>query len=273
MRTLITIFAAAMILMMIAACEETVTQKEIVEKSELNPPLGLRSITGDTQVTLRWYSSNYEDDFGGYLIYQATGNYERIAPETMPSAFTVADTVKVDLDGSPPTVHTILGLENGYPSNIVTDTPRPFGTATIYQQEAEPDQQAGFDFSEGLEVPYLDSDCDIFLDVYTIADNLHYSLTSPDQASSALRTTEIQDMGYTDSFDQIDISPEEGWDPDYSVDVLDMVNHTFALKTEDDNFVKLRVLSTSLPSDDPAWVRFEYGYQTISGDPNFKTLP
>jgi hypothetical protein len=291
MRTLITIFAAAMILMMIAACEETVTQKEIVEKSELNPPLGLRSITGDTQVTLRWYSSNYEDDFGGYLIYQATGNYERIAPETMPSAFTVADTVKVDLDGSPPTVHTILGLENGttysfaltaideditresYPSNIVTDTPRPFGTATIYQQEAEPDQQAGFDFSEGLEVPYLDSDCDIFLDVYTIADNLHYSLTSPDQASSALRTTEIQDMGYTDSFDQIDISPEEGWDPDYSVDVLNMENHIFALKTDDNNYVKLRVLSTSLPSDDPAWVRFEYGYQTISGDPNFKTLP
>lgn len=290
MRTLMTVFAALMILMMITGCEETVTQIETVERSELNPPLGLRSITGDGQVTLRWYASNYEDDFGGYLIYQAAGDYEQIAPETMPAGFTAAETLLV-FGGSTPTVHTILGLDNGttysfaltavdegvtkesYPSNIVTDTPRPFGTATIYQQEAEPDQQAGFDFSEETAVPYLDSECDIFLDVYTIADNLHYSLTSPDQASAALRTTEIQDMGYTGSFDDISISPAMGWDPDYSVDVLNMENHTFALKTEDNNYVKLRVLSTGSDGENLAWVRFEYGYQTIPGDPNFKPLP
>jgi hypothetical protein len=290
MRTLIAVLAALVILMMVTGCEETVTQIETVERSELNPPLGLRSITGDMQVTLRWYSSNYEEDFGGYLIYQATGDYEQIAPETMPSAFTAVETLEV-FGGSPPTVHTILGLENGttysfaltamdegvtkesYPSNIVADTPRPFGTATIYQQEAEDEHLAGFDFSEGVEVAYLDSDCDIFLDVYTITDNLHYSLTSPDQASAALRTTEIQDMGYTESFDDISISPAMGWDPDFSVDVLNMENHTFALKTEDNNYVKLRVLSTGSDGENQSWVRFEYGYQTIPGDPNFKPTP
>ncbi len=290
MKTLIALLAAAMVLIVIAGCEETVTKIETVERSELNPPLGLRSITGDGQVTLRWYSSNFEDDFGGYLIYQATGDYEQVAPETMPSAFTAVETLLV-FGGSPPTVHTILGLDNGatysfaltttdegvtkesYPSNIVTDTPRPFGTATIYQQEAETEHLSGFDFSEGIMVPYLDGDCDIFLDVYTITDNLHYSLTSPDQASSALRTTEIQDMGYTGSFDDINISPALGWDPDYSVDVLNMENHTFALKTDDNNYIKLRVLSTGSDGTDQAWVRFEYGYQTIPGDPNFKTTP
>jgi len=290
MRTLIAALTALVILMMVTGCEETVTQIETVERSELNPPLGLRSITGDMQVTLRWYSSNYEEDFGGYLIYQATGDYEQLAPETMPSAFTVVETLLV-VNDSPSTVHTILGLDNGtaysfaltatddgitkesYPSNIVADTPRPFGTAQIYQQEAEDEHLAGFDFSEGIEVPYLDSDCDIFLDVYTIADNLHYSLTSPDQASAALRTTEIQDMGYTESFDDISISPAMGWDPDFSVDVLSMENHTFALKTEDNNYVKLRVLSTGSAGENQSWVRFEYGYQTIPGEPNFKPTP
>jgi len=290
MRTLLSIFAAVMILMMIVGCEETVTKIETVERSELNPPLGLRSITGDGQVTLRWYSSNFEDDFGGYLIYQATGDYEQIAPETMPSAFAVLETLVV-FGGSPPTVHTILGLDNGttysfaltttdegvtkesYPSNIVSDTPRPFGTAKIYQQEAETEHLAGFDFSEDMMVPYLDGDCDIFLDVYTITDNLHYSLTSPDQADGSLRTTEIQDMGYTGSFDDIDISPAQGWDPDYSVDVLNMENHTFALKTDDNNYIKLRVLGTGSDGTNLSWVRFEYGYQTIPGDPNFKTMP
>jgi hypothetical protein len=289
-RTILVFSAMLLVLMFIMGCEETVTKIETVEKSELNPPLGLRSITGDGQVTLRWFSSNFEEDFGGYLIYQATGNYQQLAPESLPAAFTVVDTLEV-FGGTPPTVHTVLGLDNGitysfalttidesitkesYPSNIVTDTPRPFGTATIYQQEAETEFLAGFDFSSEINVPYMDSDCDIFLDVYTIGDNLHYSLTSPDQADPTLRTTEIQDMGYTESFDIIDVSPTQGWDPDYSVDVLNMEDHTFALKTEDNNFVKLRVLSTGTDGTNKAWMRFEYGYQTVSGDPNFKITP
>ncbi|MFC1683563.1 hypothetical protein ACFL0G_05110 [Candidatus Zixiibacteriota bacterium] len=287
MRTILTFALTIICLMLVWGCEETVTKIQTVEQSELNPPLGLRSITGDGQVTLRWYSSNYEEDFGGYIIYQATGNHQQLAPETLPVAFAAIETLVV-FSGSPPTVHTVVGLDDGttysfaltttdtdiskesYPSNIVADTPRPFGTAKIYQQESS--ENSGFDFSEEVTVSYNSSDCDIFLDVYTITDNLHFSLTSPDQADPTLRTTMIQDMGYTESFDTIDISPIQGWDPDYSVDVLDMTDHTFALKTEDNNYVKLRILSTGGASPDQ-WVEFEYGYQTISGDPNFKVTP
>lgn len=287
MRTILALFVVALSLMLIWGCEETVTKIQTVEKSELNPPLGLRSITGDGQVTLRWFASNYEEDFGGYLVYQATGNYHQVAPEELPAAFAAIETLEV-FGGSPPTVHTVVGLTNGttysfaltavdegltkesYPSNIVADTPRPYGTAKIYQQEA--DSLSGFDFSEETRVSYTDSECDIFLDVYTIADNLHFSLTSPDQANPSLRTTEIQDLGYTDSFDDMDISPEDGWDPDYSVDVLNMQGHIFALKTEDNNYVKLRVLATGGTHPDQ-WVQFEYGYQGVPGDPNFKITP
>lgn len=286
MRAIWVLFVVVLSSILIWGCEETVTEIKTVPQSELNPPLGVRSITGDSQVTLRWYSSNYEDDFGGYLVYQATGDHEQLAPEELPAAFDVIDTLYAG--GTTPTVHTVLGLSNGstysfalttfdvdltkesYPSNIVADTPRPYGTAKIYQQESS--EHSGFDFSAEVTVSYTDADCDIFLDVYTIADNLHYSLTSPDQANPSQRTTEIQDMGYTDSFDTIDISPTQGWDPDYSVDVLNMEEHTFALKTEDNNYVKLRILDTGGASPDQ-WVEFEYGYQTISGDPNFKTTP
>jgi hypothetical protein len=185
--------------MLIWGCEEKVTQT--VERSELNPPLGLRSITGDGQVTLRWYSSNYEVDFGGYIVYQAEGDYQQVAPEVLPTAFEAIDTL-FNLGGMPSTVHTVLGLSNAttysfalravddaltkqsYPSNIVADTPRPYGTATIYQQESS--LHSGFDFSEDVTVSYTDVQCDIFLDVYTIADNLHFSLTSPDQANPTL---------------------------------------------------------------------------------------
>lgn len=287
MRTILALVVVALSLMLIWGCEETVTEIKTVERSELNPPLGLRSITGDGHVTLRWYVSNYEEDFGGYLVYQATGDYHQVAPEQLPAAFTAVETLWA-FGGSPDTEYTVLGLTNGttysfalaaidedltkesYPSNIVADTPRPYGTATIYQQES--DNYSGFDFSEEIAVSYTDADCDIFLDVYTIAGNLHYSLTSPDQAIATLRTTEIQDLGYTDSFDDIDISPEDGWDPDYSVDVLDMAGHTFALKTEDDNYVKLRVLGTG-GADPDQWVQFEYGYQSVPSDPNFKITP
>jgi hypothetical protein len=284
MRTVLVLFVALSAIL-IWGCEETVTKT--VERSELNPPLGLRSITGDSQVTLRWYASNYEEDFGGYVIYQATDDYQQIAPEELPAAFEAVDTLEV-FGSSSPTIHTVLGLANGttysfalravdenltkqsYPSNIVSDTPRPYGTATIYQQESS--QHSGFDFSEEVTVPYTDTQCDIFLDVYTIATNLHFSLTSPDQANPTLRTTVIQDLGYTESFDTIDISPMQGWDPDYSVDVLNMEDHTFALKTEDNHFVKLRVLDTG-GTDPNQWVLFEYGYQTVPGDPNFKIAP
>jgi hypothetical protein len=287
MKVISALFVILLSLMFIWSCEETVTKIATVEKSELNPPLGLRSITQDGKVTLRWYASNYEEDFGGYLVYQATGNYMQLAPEELPAAFTSVETLEV-FAGSPPTEYTVLGLTNGttysfaltafddrltkesYPSNIVADTPRPFGTARIYQQGSS--EHSGYDFSDEVTVPFDDADCDIFLDVYSIVDNLHYSLTSPDQADSTLRTTTIQDMGYTDSFDTIDISPTEGWDPDYSVDVLNMTDHTFALKTEDNNYVKLRILATGGDHPD-RWVEFEYGYQIIPGDPNFKTLP
>jgi hypothetical protein len=297
MRILQSFLAAIMILTLLVGCEETLTETVVEEVSTLHPPLGLRSITGDGQVTLRWYAGNYEENFAGYLIYQATGDYQQLAPVEMPAGFAVVETLWASGD-SPPTIHTILGLDNGTtysfaltatngaadevsgPSNIVADTPRPFGTAIIYQQEAEPDNLSGFDFSEGIAVSYTDPACDIFLDVYNIyiaQDTIiHYSLTSPHLANSAQRMTEIQDMGYTDSFDDIDISPELGWDPDYSVDVLNMQGHTFALLTADSNYVKLRVLETSDP-DDPGtedqWVQFEYGHQDNTGDPNFKALP
>ncbi len=41
-----------------------------VSDDELAPPLGLTSVTGNQSVTLFWYTSNFEDDFEGYKVFQ-----------------------------------------------------------------------------------------------------------------------------------------------------------------------------------------------------------
>lgn len=69
------IFAVSglLILLLVAGCSE---KKEIIAPSQLPPPLGLNSITGDEKVTLFWWCSNYEDDLNGYRIYYVQGEHE-----------------------------------------------------------------------------------------------------------------------------------------------------------------------------------------------------
>jgi hypothetical protein len=45
---------------LLQGCEGKIT--EVINPQELSPPLGLKSITGDENVILFWYTSNYEDD-------------------------------------------------------------------------------------------------------------------------------------------------------------------------------------------------------------------
>ncbi len=119
--------------------EETVT----APPETLSPALGLYSITGDGQVSLGWYTSNYEEKFNGYLIYQYYGEYSGEASvDSIPAGFEIVDTVEIS--GDPPVTvsRTIDGLDNGdtysflvvaamddwgtisYTSNIIHDTPR-----------------------------------------------------------------------------------------------------------------------------------------------------
>ncbi len=162
MRKLFYVILVLALAWMFSGCGDTVTNTDtvVVDKEDLNPPLGLVSVTGDGEVALMWYGSNWEDDFrdgnaiesdAGYRILMST-----VAPvkgdidTSLSTNFTVYNATPITAStGEGVYYHTIEGLNNGtdywfavrtivkadpsdvtegkvsYPSNIVKDIPRP----------------------------------------------------------------------------------------------------------------------------------------------------
>ena len=75
--------------------------------------------------------------------------------------------------------------------------------------------------------------------------------------------SDIQDMGYTTSLDEIQVAPESGWSP--TKDVRLISGHTYVVWTWDDHFAKFRVSSIS-----PQRVVFDWAYQLRGGNPFLK---
>ena len=70
----------------VQGCEKKTT--EVVSAENLSPPVGLRSITGHTKITLLWYTSNYESNFDGYEIWRMDSLYSGSpTPQEIPSGF------------------------------------------------------------------------------------------------------------------------------------------------------------------------------------------
>ena len=67
--------ASAALIFAAAACGDGESSNPATEsRSDLNPPSGLVSLTGDGQVTLRWKGNNTEDAFQGYHVFAYKGD-------------------------------------------------------------------------------------------------------------------------------------------------------------------------------------------------------
>jgi hypothetical protein len=76
MKSLVKTLAVGVLALVASACDEGSTgNPSTLARGELNPPSGLMTITGDTSVTLRWMGNNTEDDFKGYNVFVAEGDY------------------------------------------------------------------------------------------------------------------------------------------------------------------------------------------------------
>jgi hypothetical protein len=76
MKSLVKILAVGALALGATACDDGSTgNPSTTARNELNPPSGLVTITGDTSVTLRWMGNNTEDDFKGYNVFVAEGDY------------------------------------------------------------------------------------------------------------------------------------------------------------------------------------------------------
>lgn len=76
MKTFLKLIGIGAIALAASACDEaSKSNPSTAARGDLNPPTGLVSITGDTTVTLRWLGNNTEDDFKGYHVFMADGDF------------------------------------------------------------------------------------------------------------------------------------------------------------------------------------------------------
>jgi len=231
-------------------------------------PQGVFSITGDHTVYVYW-NGIYETDVHHYVVYrslQATTGYVAIS--------TVAAEPNPDLDlliyeyvdnlaqngvkyWYAVTAVDNAGQESELSAEEVFDTPRPEGSATVLPKDIAP-TAAGFNLATHQTVGWNSTAADIWVDrlVDTI-DNVIYMDVYLNAGDSTDGQTDIQDFGYTESFDAIGWAPTDGWSQLGYAEAI--VGHTYIVWTWDDHYAKVRITGIS-PS---GAVSFQWAYQTV----------
>ena len=225
-------------------------------------PRGVYSITGDEDVTVVWYP-NQETDLSGYVIYRSRRefeDYDEIA--TVDSdAISYLDR---DVENGRTYYYAVSafdfdGNKSGLSPETVDDTPRPAGiNVTLEDYILEPDL-SGFDLSRpdrGVQ-PFDDRNADIYFGVGDVDGELSvpFIYTADDNIG-------IQDLGYTDNMDDVDVSPAQGFTFAFSEAIL---GHTYTFLTLEGNYAKIRITELEVRRVNGdiqrAWVTFDWAYQ------------
>lgn len=196
-------------------------------------PRGVITITGDEQVTIEWYP-NGEYDLAGYQVWRGRDdtNFDNLAEVSENTTHYVDTTVRngetyyyavsaYDVEGN----ESELSPENAW------DTPRPEGrNITLDDYNIFPDR-SGFDFSrpEKGSVPWDTPATDIYFGFDTEI-GVPYLYSDND--------TLMQDLGYHENFDAVDLVPEIGYTT-FFVELIE--GHIYAFFTPDGNFAKIQV--------------------------------
>jgi hypothetical protein len=80
--------------------------------------------------------------------------------------------------------------------------------------------------------------------------------------------TDLQDMGFTSSFDDVGYAPQDGWSELGWVELIQ--GHTYVIWTDDLHFAKMRADTISYSS---GWVKFQWAYQTDPENPELIARP
>jgi hypothetical protein len=276
-----------------AGCDEDGIVDTLSE-DELAPPLGLGSITGNQQVTLTWFTSNFEGDFEGYIVYQSTGDLSTDQSVPLPAGFLEVERLTASSSGGPRSL-SVGGLVNGTTysfavvafrddgneisrtSNIVADTPRPDITSVTLTSASTndvtgDDTSAGFRFDDFavLGVPpnlasvsYMDPGG---------ADIVHEAF-DPGSSNSNIRSwlagmngAGVQDLGYMTDLDGSDVAPPDGYAGN-GESVLLTVGHVYAIRTGADRYGKIIV--TAIEGFPGYRITFNAAFQTKAGEPDY----
>lgn len=226
------------------------------EEADNEPPAvprGLNSITGDEQVMLTWYQ-NTEPDLAGYRVYRGPapeGPYYLIG-ETNLDYFLDYGLLNGQTYFYAISAYDIHDNESELSYETVYDTPRPEGFNEKIFDYTEYPAYAGWDFSNYTVVPYNYSNCDFYFGYDDYNNSYYFFIGKPGGL--------IQDMGYTNSFDEIGYAPDDGWSPSGMVEAIEC--HTYVIWTWDNHFAKIRI--SSIKSD---YAMFDWAYQIDPGNP------
>lgn len=229
---------------------------EQIFESDTEPPAvprGVASLTGDRQVVISWYP-NGERDLAGYHVYRGLserGSYFRIAT---PRGTTLndRDVVNGRTYYYAVSAYDFAGNESDLSYDLVFDTPRPEGHGVrLFDFNSSP-QFAGYDFSDYRVQDFRSRDTDIFFEYHAPSGGTFINVASVD--------TDIQDFGYTESLDDVDYAPEQGWSPLGYVECI--AGHSYVIWTADNHFAKIRVVAVN-----PGFVEFDWAYQIAEGNP------
>ncbi len=220
-------------------------------------PRGVQTLPLDNAVQIDWLP-NTEPDLAGYNVWVSdryNGKYIFIA-KTRASFFIDHAARNGVTYYYAVSAYDYDGNESQLSSEVVRATPRPEGyNVKIFDYHRYPGS-AGYDFSSYSVGRYDDKSTDVFFEFYSG----RYFL-------DVWNDTDIQDMGYTRSLDDIAAAPTSGWSPSKSAEAI--VGHTYVIWTWDDHYAKIRL--TVLNADR---LVFDWAYQTAKGNTALKrSLP
>jgi hypothetical protein len=264
--------AVSIMLLILLSCGEkeriVEVEKEVPTDCAPSVPRGVYSINYDGFVRICWYP-NFEEDIAGYDVYygeEAYGDYYYIgsvwAVYPDPNEYCYDDTT-----GNGTQYYYAVsafdegGNESDLSYEVVSGTPRPEGIITLYEYRSLP-EQSGYDFSGLSSIPQR---YDLATtDIYFRADRDLYELT-------AYRAgVDIQDYGYTGSFDVINWAPLEGWSPARTVEAI--YGHCYLMRLDHTpsgyHYAKLYVTEVTAN-----FVTFFWAYQTVPGNRDLAPLP
>ncbi|UCG62016.1 MAG: hypothetical protein JSV52_01625 [Candidatus Zixiibacteriota bacterium] len=221
-------------------------------------PQGVYSVTGDHEVYIYWYGP-YESDIEGYIIWRSfepIHNYQQVGyvdavsnPNLDLLIYEYIDRAVVNGATYYYAVSSVdkAGQVSELSAENVFDTPRPDGAVTLADSGSIMNQ-SGYNFAAQAVVSATSEVADVFIDMF---DGIFY-LNARDIF------TDIQDMGYTESFDDIGWAPPDGWSEVGWMEIIQ--DHTYVIWTRDNHFAKLRVESINSITVDFLWA-----YQTVDG--------
>lgn len=234
------------------------------DRTPPSPPENVQTFVGDNQVEIEW-NENSERDIAGYNVYFAYsywGDYELVG-NTKNNYYVDYDAINGELYYYAVAAYDYDGNESELSYDMVYGVARPEGiNQSIFDYIKFPDV-AGYDFSEYSVVPYNAYSDDISSDFFF--ENFEGSFYL-----NVWEDTDIQDMGFTSSFNEINYAPLSGWVPimpDENVKYASAeIGHTYIVWTWDNHYAKIRVKSISNER-----IVFDWAYQLLEGEQQLKT--